>query len=100
MLELQDVPEPEPAELLVDVDGAGVNYRDVYEREGRYGGASRRSSPASRARAASPATGERVVLGDAPGSYAEQVARPAPTARCRCRTASPTSRPPPRCCRA
>ena len=30
--------EPGPGQLLVDVAAAGVNYRDVYEREGRYGG--------------------------------------------------------------
>ena len=36
VLELQDVPDPEPGpgELLVDVEAIGVNYRDVYEREG------------------------------------------------------------------
>src|SRR3954447_6437161 len=37
VLELQDVPAPD-GELLVDVAVAGVNYRDVYERTGRYGG--------------------------------------------------------------
>ncbi len=36
VLDLQDVPEPEPGpgEVLVDVEAIGVNYRDVYEREG------------------------------------------------------------------
>ena len=36
VLELQDVPEPEPGpgDVLVDVEAVGVNYRDVYEREG------------------------------------------------------------------
>jgi NADPH2:quinone reductase len=36
VLELQDVPEPEPGpgEALVEVEAVGVNYRDVYEREG------------------------------------------------------------------
>ena len=40
VLEVVDVPPPEPGpgQLLVDVAAAGVNYRDVYEREGRYGG--------------------------------------------------------------
>ncbi|HET7857451.1 MAG TPA: hypothetical protein VFL41_13420, partial [Gaiellaceae bacterium] len=40
VLEVADVPFPEPSadELLVNVAAAGVNYRDVYEREGRYGG--------------------------------------------------------------
>jgi NADPH2:quinone reductase len=40
VLELRDEPEPEAGEgqLLVDVEAVGVNYRDVYEREGSYGG--------------------------------------------------------------
>jgi NADPH:quinone reductase len=40
VLELRDEPEPGAGEgqLLVDVVAVGVNYRDVYEREGSYGG--------------------------------------------------------------
>jgi NADPH2:quinone reductase len=40
VLEVRDVPEPEPGpgQLLVDVEAAGVNFRDVYEREGSYPG--------------------------------------------------------------
>src|SRR5215203_2405287 len=36
VLELQDAADPSPGagELLVDVEAIGVNYRDVYEREG------------------------------------------------------------------
>ena len=36
VLELQDWPDPEAGRgrLLVDVEAAGVNYRDIYEREG------------------------------------------------------------------
>ena len=36
VLEVRDVAEPTPGkgELLVDVAAAGVNYRDVYERDG------------------------------------------------------------------
>ena len=36
VLELQDrpAPEPGPGELLVDVEAAGVNFRDIYERKG------------------------------------------------------------------
>jgi NADPH2:quinone reductase len=36
VLELQDVPDPDPGpgRLLVDVEAIGVNYRDIYEREG------------------------------------------------------------------
>jgi NADPH:quinone reductase len=38
VLELQERPDPEPGagELLVDVEAAGVNFIDVYQREGRY----------------------------------------------------------------
>ncbi len=37
VLQLRDEPEPTPGddELLVQVEAVGVNYRDVYEREGR-----------------------------------------------------------------
>src|SRR4051794_41886893 len=37
VLELRDEPDPEPGagQLLVQLEAAGVNYRDVYEREGR-----------------------------------------------------------------
>ena len=36
VLELEEHPSPEPGpgQLLVDVGVIGVNYRDVYEREG------------------------------------------------------------------
>jgi len=38
VLELVERPDPEPGEgqLLVDVEAAGVNFIDVYQREGRY----------------------------------------------------------------
>jgi NADPH2:quinone reductase len=75
VLEVVEVPpsEPGPAQLLVDVAAAGVNYRDVYEREGAYGG----DLPAivgveGAGRIAG--TDERVAWVSAPGSYAEQVA--------------------------
>jgi NADPH:quinone reductase len=40
VLEVQEQPAPQAAagEFVVDVEAAGVNYRDVYEREGSYGG--------------------------------------------------------------
>jgi NADPH:quinone reductase len=39
VLEARDVPDPEPGpgQILVEVEAAGVNYRDVYEREGAGG---------------------------------------------------------------
>jgi NADPH:quinone reductase len=74
VLELVDVPPPEPGpgRLLADVAAVGVNYRDVYERKGAYGG----NLPAIiGAEGAGRVAGsnERVAWVDAPGSYAEQV---------------------------
>ena len=75
VLEVVDVPAPEPGpdQLLVEVAAIGVNYRDVYEREGSYGG----SLPAiigAEGAGRVVDTGERVAWVSAPGSYAEQVA--------------------------
>jgi NADPH:quinone reductase len=74
VLEVADVPPPEPGprQLLVDVAAVGVNFRDVYEREGRYGG----GLPAIiGAEGAGRVVGsrDRVAWVSAPGSYAEQV---------------------------
>jgi NADPH2:quinone reductase len=74
VLELQEVPDPEPGpgELLVAVEAAGVNYRDVYEREGQQG----REPPYVAGVEGSGrvvATGELVCWNDEPGSYAERV---------------------------
>ena len=74
VLELQDVPPPE-GELLVDVTVAGVNFRDIYERTGRYGGTPPLVAGAEGAGRVA-ATGERVVWAHAQGSYAEQIVVP------------------------
>lgn len=79
VLEYEEVPDPDPAEdeVLVDVEAVGVNFRDVYEREG---GAYAQEPPAiigveGAGRVAE--TGERVAWVGVPGSYAERVvARP------------------------
>ena len=76
VLELQDVPAPEPGpgQLLVDVEAAGVNFRDIYEREG--GGPHEAETPhlaGVEGAGTIVATGERVAWSNAPGSYAEQV---------------------------
>jgi NADPH2:quinone reductase len=75
VLEVVDVsaPEPRPGQLLVDAAAVGVNYRDVYEREGSYGG----DLPAIvgvEGAGSVAGSGERVAWVSAPGSYAEQVA--------------------------
>jgi NADPH:quinone reductase len=90
VLEVRDEPEPEAGEgeLLVAAEACGVNFRDVYEREGR--GAAYANEPplvggaegAGTVIAAGPgvegfAEGERVVWSNAPGSHAERVAVPA-----------------------
>jgi len=84
VLELRDVPVPEPGpdDLLVDVAVAGVNFRDIYERRGGYGppppivagieGMGRVAKAAGEFD-----VGERVAWNNAPGSYAEQVVVPA-----------------------
>lgn len=74
VLELVELPSPEPGEgqLLVEVAAIGVNFRDVYEREGAYGGALPAVIGAEGAGQVA-GTGERVAWVAAPGSYAEQV---------------------------
>ena len=75
--------EPEPVagddELLVDVEAIGVNYRDVYEREGRGAAYGRAKVPlivGAEGAGAVAATGERVVWAAAPASYAARCAVP------------------------
>jgi NADPH2:quinone reductase len=87
VLELQDVPDPvaAPGSLVVQVEAAGVNFRDVYERNGTYP-----TTPPFIAGAEGAGTvievgegvtefdvGDRVVWNAAQGSYAERVVVPA-----------------------
>jgi NADPH:quinone reductase len=82
-----DSPQPGPGQLLVDVTTAGVNYMDIYQREGRppYGGdvPFRLGSEGAGTVAAvgagveGVAQGDRVAWTGIPGSYAEQVIVPA-----------------------
>ena len=84
VLELQDLPAPRPEEgqLLVDIEAVGVNYRDVYERNGAYGGTPPFVAGVEGAgtvrdvgeNVTGVSTGDRVAWSNAPGSYAEQVA--------------------------
>jgi NADPH2:quinone reductase len=75
VLEAKDVPEPKlsDGQVLVDVEAVGVNYRDVYERNGAYG-----SPPPAiigvEGAGTVAGTGERVAWANVPGSYAERVA--------------------------
>ncbi|WP_448639537.1 quinone oxidoreductase family protein [Geodermatophilus sp. URMC 63] len=79
VLTVQDVPDPVPGdgEVLVDVEAVGVNFRDVYEREGR---PPYTASPPAVVGAEGAGrvvgTGERVAWLGVPGSYAGRVAAP------------------------
>ncbi|WP_329576150.1 quinone oxidoreductase [Kitasatospora sp. NBC_01250] len=78
-------PQPGPGELVVRLTAAGVNYKDVYEREGRSPlkaplvagceGAGTVLSVGPEVTGTAP--GDRVAWWAAPGSYAEQVVVPA-----------------------
>ncbi|RKQ91345.1 NADPH2:quinone reductase [Solirubrobacter pauli] len=87
VLQLRDEPEPVAGDdqLLVQVEAVGVNYRDVYEREGRGAAYGRAKVPlivgAEGAGtvlrgAGDVAEGDRVAWVAAPASYAERVAVP------------------------
>ncbi len=83
----RDLPVPGPGQLLVDVAAAGVNFADIYRRQGMrpYAGDAPfviGSEGSGTVVAAGPDTGgldqgDRVAWADVPGSYAEQVIVPA-----------------------
>jgi len=89
VLELEDrsSPSPGPGDVLVDVTAAGVNFMDIYGREGRapYGretpfvlGAEGAGSVAAVGSDVSGVSvGDTVAWTGVPGSYAEQVVVPA-----------------------
>ncbi len=70
------MPDPSPGdgEVLVDVDAAGVNYRDVYEREGHGYGSEPPAIIGVEGAGRIADSGERVAWVAVPGSYAERVA--------------------------
>jgi NADPH2:quinone reductase len=87
VLQVRDEPEPAAGDdqLLVQVEAVGVNYRDVYEREGRgaaYGNAKlplivgAEGAGTVLRGAGGFSEGDRVGWVAAPGSYAERVAVP------------------------
>jgi NADPH:quinone reductase len=86
----REQPQPGPSQLLVDVAAAGVNYMDIYQREGRspYGrdvpfvpGSEGAGTVAALGPGASGfAVGDRVAWAGAPGCYAEQAVVPATAA--------------------
>ena len=76
VLALDEVDEPAPGngEVTVHVEAVGINYRDVYEREGRGYGATPPAIIGVEGAGTIADTGERVAWSAVPGSYAERVA--------------------------
>jgi NADPH2:quinone reductase len=76
VLEVKDMPDPMPGEgeVLVDVEAIGVNYRDVYEREGSAYATALPAIVGIEGAGTVADTGERVAWTGVPGSYAERVA--------------------------
>jgi NADPH2:quinone reductase len=74
----EDAPEPEPGEgeVLVDVAAVGINYRDVYEREGRSYATEPPAIMGIEGAGRVTDSGERVAWIGTQGSYAERVAAP------------------------
>ncbi len=100
------VPQPKPNEAVVKIAAAGVNFIDVYFREGRYPaqlpfvlgqeGAGTVTAVGSDVKQVK--VGDRVAYTGVQGSYAEYAAVP-PTVWCTCLMASAISRPPLPCFR-
>lgn len=78
VLKFTDVPDPQPAagEVLVEVAAAGVNYMDVYERQGGGYGSAPPAVPGAEGAGTVVGTGQRVAWMKVPGSYAERLAAP------------------------
>ena len=79
VLEIRDVPEPRPGEgeVLVRIEAVGVNFMDVYEREGKPGyGSTPPGIPGAEGAGVIADTGEQVAWVNVPGSYAETFVAP------------------------
>src|SRR5215831_7678897 len=76
VLEFKETPEPAPnnGQVLVDVAAVGVNFRDVYEREGGGYGSPAPAIIGVEGSGMIAHTGERVAWIDVPHSYAQRVA--------------------------
>jgi NADPH2:quinone reductase len=75
VLEFKNSPDPSPrdGQVLVEVEAVGVNFRDVYEREGHGYGSSPPAIIGVEGAGTVAGTGERVAWINVPGSYAERV---------------------------
>lgn len=79
VLELREAPEPRPGdgEVLVRIEAAGINFMDVYEREGKPGyGSAPPAVPGAEGAGTIADTGERVAWVNVPGSYADAFVAP------------------------
>src|SRR2546430_11095049 len=86
-LRYEDVAQPSPAagQVLVKVEAAGVNYIDVYQRNGRYQGATPFTLGQEAAGVVTavgtgvtdPKPGDRAAYSSIPGAYAEYAVVPA-----------------------
>ena len=78
VLEYTEAPDPQPGDgqVVVEVAAAGVNYMDVYEREGRGYGSTPPAVPGAEGAGTVAGTGQRVAWMNVPGSYAERLAAP------------------------
>jgi NADPH2:quinone reductase len=68
------VPTPEDGQVLVDVEAVGINFRDVYEREGREYASQPPAIVGIEGAGTIAGTGQRVAWIGVPRSYAERVA--------------------------
>ena len=78
VLELSERPAPTPGDgdVLIDVEAVGINYRDVYERNGGGYGSAPPAIIGVEGAGKIAGTGERVAWAHIDGSYAEQIAAP------------------------
>jgi NADPH2:quinone reductase len=76
VLAYKEVPDPAPGEgqVLVRVEAVGINYRDVYERQGAGYGSEPPAVIGVEGAGTIVDSGERVAWESVPGSYAELVA--------------------------
>lgn len=87
VLETADIPEPTPGpgELLIDVEATGINFIEIYQREGLYpmtmpytpGGEAAGIVRALGAGVSDVAVGDRVVSQSVKGAYAKKAVVPA-----------------------
>jgi NADPH:quinone reductase len=76
VLEYKEVSDPTPGEgqVLVEIEAVGINYRDVYERNGGGYGSEPPAVIGVEGAGTVTESGERVAWVGIPGSYAERVA--------------------------